>query len=118
MRLRPSTRRLHDPELDRFDRGCVELTHDGRVCGWVATRLLAYRTPWRPLTTRDWVWLLVIWEDGSRELPCEEYEPWAYVTELLHARFEWGGVTYDARWLAAEESFRMWQVLGVTEADF
>lgn len=110
----------HDPALDVFDRGCFALTLGGQPAGHVATVLWRFRTPFRPRTQQDWVWVIAIWPDGSRTPPQENYPPFdrGDTGELLRGEFSWGDEVYEATPLPDGERQRAWEQIGITEADF
>ena len=72
---------------------------------------------------QDWVWLLVVWADGDRELPLEDYPPWSAVAELRSGVFahdapgprhgEYGVERLDPAAAAAR-----WAALGIRVEDF
>lgn len=113
-------KRDHDPAADVFDKGCFVLSLDGREVGHVATVLWTFRTPGRPRTDQDWIWVIAIWSDGTRTPPQENYPPLdrGDVGELLRGEFSWGGTTYEATLLRDGERERAWAQLGITERDF
>ncbi|MDO9398045.1 MAG: hypothetical protein Q7T71_15985 [Herbiconiux sp.] len=119
----PETTVEHDPALDIFDKGCWELTsEDGQLAGHVSSTLGYFRAPLgRPFVKQDWIWLLVVWADGRREVPLEEYPPFSmgFVGELLEGEFHWSrDRSYSARRLTDAERERIWAELGITEHDF
>ena len=115
-------KRDHDPALDVFHDGIAELHHEGRLVGHVATTLSTMWSPGRPLTRQDWVWLLVIWADGERERPFEDYPPWTSVTEILGGSLTWDEGshrgTYVVSWLPQSEREAAWSGLGISHRDF
>ena len=116
-------KRDHDPALDVFDRGCFVLRRDGQVAGYVATTLGPFWSPGRPFTMQDRVWLIVVWADGERGDPIEDYPPWSVVSEVRSGIFvhEEAGPRqgeYVVDWLLADQSEAQWAALGVTLEDF
>ncbi len=80
--------------------------------------------PFRPLRPQWWIWFLVVWADGQRERPVEDYPPhWLTVDELERGQFKWSsadGVVreLDAELLGSEASAEIWRELGITAKDF
>jgi len=114
-----------EPDLTRFNSGLAELHLSGTVVGHVATEVSTFRTPCRPFRRQPWVWLVVVWQDGTKERSVEDYPPWSYVEELSTGRFEWiNGSdqsrhgTYEAHWLGAAEASEARERLGITLSDF
>lgn len=111
-------KRDHDPALDVFDRGCLVLRRDGRVAGHIATTLSSFWSPSRPFTKQDWVWLVVVWSNGDRERPLEDYPPWTVVDEIRKGAFTWDEGDahrgqYSAEWLPDGERQEQWAALGI-----
>ncbi|MGQ0842740.1 MAG: hypothetical protein ACT4QF_01265 [Sporichthyaceae bacterium] len=99
-----------DPDLTPFDDGFAELRRDGGIRGRLRTTVGTFWSPSRPLSRRSWVWFDVVWSDGTRENPFEDYPPWTYVTEVLEGHFDWEGTThageYEVVWLEGDEQRR------------
>jgi hypothetical protein len=115
-------KRVHDPALDIFDRGIAVLRRDDQVAGHVATTLSSMWSPSRPLSRQDWVWLLIVWADGDRERPVEDYPPWSIVREIQAGRLTWedgdhAGV-YRVEWVPGDEREAAWRELGISLDDF
>lgn len=69
------------------------------------------------------MWFLVIWADGERERPFEDYPPkWLTISEIEGGRFTWGGGSrkgeYTAEVLGREQASEAWRNLGITLEDF
>lgn len=86
-----------DPSLDVFRDGVAVLRREGQVAGHVATPV---KTFWAPLgfsrRRQWWVWYIVVWADGAREQPGEDYPPWTAVREMQSGTFSWD--EDGARW--------------------
>lgn len=117
-------KREHDDRLDAFDRGCLELSRDGVVQGYVATTTGTFWSPGRPRTIQPCVWLVVVWADGTKERFREDYPPWTYVREIWDGRFEWEGsnhrpaTDFTARWVPRDLAPETWARLGIGLDDF
>ena len=117
-------KRVHDPQLDIFDRGIAVLRNadDGAVAGHVATTLSTMRSPGRPLSRQDWVWLVIVWSDGHRDRRIEDYPPWTIVSEIQAGRLIWDegahSGTYNVEWLPPDERDAAWSTLGISRDDF
>ena len=112
-----------DASLDTFVDGLGVLSRDGVIAGHVATVRGEFHTP---LSRRmQWcIWSLVIWSDGTRERPEEDYPPWTSVTEMkdgylevLSQRRARAG-RYDFAWLSPDEAREGWATLGISRGDF
>lgn len=118
----PVVKREHDPDLDIFDRGVWMVRQGDRHVGHVLSTLGHFRSILRPRTRQDWIWALVIWSDGSRERPMEDYPPWTFVRELLDGFLTWDtGIragTYEVDLLPAEDREAVWASLGVSASLF
>ncbi|MDO8144055.1 hypothetical protein [Isoptericola sp. 178] len=116
------TRPRRDPALEPFDHGTVVLRRDGEVAGHVATTLGTFWSPARPLTIQQCVWFLVVWADGVKEPPFEDYAPWTAVEEIRAGTFAWEDGphrgTYAATWLPRAQGEARWAELGITLDDF
>lgn len=113
------------PDLTPFEGGLAELLLDGTVVGHVAMEVSTFSSPSSPFRRQPWVWLVVVWQDGTKERSVEDYPPWSYVEEISTGRFEWiGGTnpgrhgTYDTRWLGVGEAKEARERLGITLSDF
>ncbi|HRD61872.1 MAG TPA: hypothetical protein PLZ93_05325 [Nocardioides sp.] len=98
-----------DPSLDAFRGGVAVLRRDGEISGHVATSVAMLWSPLSLTRRREWcVWLLVVWANGDRAGPLEEYAPWTYVREMQSSTFVWEeddghrGL-YRVEWLPADE---------------
>lgn len=134
---RPSGDGLPDPELAAFDRGLGTLRVDGVLKGHLAsvrTKLGFPPDQWQ-------VWFVIVWADGSKEPPFEDYGPgWHVVRELnaghlnhsvpsTHRTREFLGHSmhifdsgepqlYDFAWLPPDEAVSMWHELGLADTEF
>jgi hypothetical protein len=112
-----------DPSLDPFRDGIAVLRRDGVVEGHVATTVGTFWSPSRPLSRQWWVWFIVVWSDGDREPPFEDYPPWRTVQDMQRGYLEWaeGGQDqqrYDIEWLPETERERVRAELGLRAEDF
>lgn len=80
---------------------------------------------------QPWVWLVVVWSDGTKEASVEDYAPWTYVAEMRAGYFEWmdgfGRVRgrkhryvgrYEIEWLPRDRALAERERLGVSLKDF
>ncbi|GAA1987766.1 hypothetical protein GCM10009718_26590 [Isoptericola halotolerans] len=116
-------RRVSDPGLRDFDRGCFVLQRDGEVAGHAATLVGEFWSPGRPLTIQQNVWIVVVWADGGgREHSFEDYPPWTVVSEIRGGSFSWDdgprSGTYTATRLPDAEADARWAELEITPDDF
>jgi hypothetical protein len=133
----PESYELPDPELRAYDHGVGTLSIGGELVGHLASVVGRITFPSLGL----WPWFLVVWLDGTRENPFEDYGPkWLTVRELDAGYLEYHGpstraerrflgmrdvgsragspVTYEFAWLPADEAQRKWDELGLGDADF
>jgi hypothetical protein len=113
-----------DPSLEPFDGGIGVLSRGGVRAGHVAT----VRGQYHGLFGRQWkwwIWYLVVWEDGTRERPQEDYEPFLAVQELragyLDVDFSSAASRsgrYDVVWLTPDEAAATRERLGIRDSDF
>lgn len=126
-----------DPSLRRYDHAIGTLKVDGELKGFLACVVGRMSFPSRA----PWIWFVVVWLDGSKENPFEDYAPaWWTVRELDAGRFESHGpttravkrflgwritgsrpgrpVTFDFAWLPAEQGAAKWSELGLVDSDF
>ncbi|REJ06099.1 hypothetical protein DY023_07360 [Microbacterium bovistercoris] len=112
-----------DASLDPFVNGLGVLSRNGDVVGHVATVRWEFHT----LFSRKqqwWIWTVVIWNDGRRERPEEDYPPRSSVAEMkdgyleVYSRDEARAGRYDFAWLQPEAAREGWSRLGITHADF
>ncbi|GAA2084637.1 hypothetical protein GCM10009821_27550 [Aeromicrobium halocynthiae] len=111
-----------DPDIERFRDGMVALYRDGEHAGYVATSLSTFMTPFSR-QKQWWVWLVVVFNDGTRHNKIEDYPPWTYVREMLDGHFGWQQSTtetgpYDVMWLSPEEAQRLRAELNIQPEDF
>ncbi len=128
---------IPDPELRSYDHGLGTLRFDGEVEGYLASILGKMRFP----SAQFWPWFVVVWVDGAKENPFEDYGPnWWTVRELdagyfqhygpsvrRDQRFFWKRIKYsvpgplrrfDFEWLPPAEAASKWQELGLVDSDF
>lgn len=128
---------LPDPDLAAFDHGLGSLQADGVLKGYLAsvrTKLSFPPGQWQ-------LWFVIVWADGSKELPFEDYGPGWYAVRELNAGYldhfgpstRWtksilgypmhivdGGEPqkYEFAWLPPDEAAAKWHELGLTDRDF
>lgn len=112
-----------DPTIDPFVDGLGVLSLDGRPAGHVATTVSEFWSPFSPLRRQWWVWYIVIWPDGTREVSTEDYPPWSAVTEMRNGFLEVQGAgardgRYEFSWLDAGDAAAARARLGVSAEDF
>ena len=118
-RRRRETGPAFEPWLDQFRDGLAVLLRDGEPVGHVASVVRTFRTLWDP-TPKPWVWLVVVvWADGRKEHPEEDYPPWSSVAEMRAGFLERGdGERYDVRWVPPERALDERRRLGIRDRDF
>lgn len=113
-----------DPALDPFRDGVAVLRRDEEVAGYVATTV---RTFWAPLSFSRrrhwWVWFIVVWADGHREMRDEDYAPWTVVREMQSGTFSWDQDDahrgdYTVEWLPEEARQAVLSALNIGPDDF
>lgn len=128
---------LPDPELRAYDHGLGVLSVAGELKGYLASSVGEIIFPSRG----QWPWFVVVWPDGTKENPFEDYGPsWWTVRQLdagyldhygpsimkqgrfLGRRFTYSQigppVLYDFAWLSIDEAAATWSRLGLTDSDF
>lgn len=128
---------LPDPELRAYDHGLGTLSVDGQFKGYLASVVTQMTFPSR----QPWPWFVVVWADGTKERPFEDYGPGWWTVRELDAGYldHWGpsvlkerrllwmripyleagpSCRYDFARLPAEDAAMKWQELGLTDADF
>jgi hypothetical protein len=125
------------PDIPSFDRAVGTLSRNGEVVGHLASRVLEMAFPSR----QPWVWFVLVWLDGTRELKFEDFGPgWFTIRELEDGRFDHHGPTivsakrilrikyqigmagppmvfeYDK--LPPAIAAQRWEELGLVDADF
>jgi hypothetical protein len=112
------SKRQIEPRLEPFRARLVELRREGEVVGHIATRVRSF---WSPFSFRrnECVWFTIIWADGRRENPFEDYAPpWPTIEQLEHGRFIWDRGAhqgeYDAEMLDTDRALVVWRALGIT----
>ncbi len=128
---------LPDPELSAYDHGLGTLRVEGELKGYLASVVGSIAFPSRS----PWPWFVIVWADGFKEPPFEDYGPGWWTVRELDAGYldhfaqgvarekRFFGVQFWARkqgppcrsdfaWLPAEEAAKKWQELGLVDADF
>ena len=123
--------------LRALDHGIGELWFEGELKGHLASVVGEIRFPFR----EPWPWFLVIWVDGKRENPFEDYGPlWYTVRELdagyldfhepsvgrekvffghtFHSETNGPDRRYDFVRLSSDDAARVWDELGLTDSEF
>lgn len=126
---------LPDPELTAYRRGVGTLRVDGVLWGHLAS-IVGRMTSGQP-----WPWFVVVWLDGRKEFPFEDYGPgWHTVRELDAGYLEHHGPSavkqrmilgrrlvssrpgppqrFDFEWLSRELAEEMWIELELRDSDF
>lgn len=112
------------PSLDAFRGGVAALRRDGQVAGHIATSV---RTFWAPLSfsrrRQWWVWFIVVWANGERESPEEDYPPWTMVREMRSGTFSWDEEDehrghYTVEWLPERARQEALAALHIPPEDF
>jgi hypothetical protein len=115
---------LPDETLDPFRGGVAVLRRNGEVAGHVATKVMTFWAPFSLSRRRQWwVWYLVVWADGDRELPDEDYPPWTTVREMRSGTFTWDQDDahrgcYTVEWLPEEARQEALAALRIGPDDF
>lgn len=113
-----------DPALDAFRGGVAALRRDGEVAGHVATTVMTFWAPFSFSRRRQWwVWFIVVWANGDREMPDEDYPPWTVVREMQSGTFTWEQddahrVDYTVEWLPEEARQEALSALRIGPDDF
>ena len=113
-----------DPMLEPLRGGVAELLRDREVAGHVATQVTTFWAPFTfSLRRRWWVWYVVVWSDGQRERPEEDYPPWNVVRDMAAGRFVWDENDshrgeYSVEWLDDEDRQPTLDRLGIRPDDF
>ena len=128
---------LPDPTLRAYDHGLGTLSVDGEVEGYLACVVETIVFPEKG----PWLWFVVVWADGTKENPMEDYGPgWWTVRELDAGRLEYHGPSsrgetrflgfrfassvpgpprvFDFAWLPPAEAQQKWLELGLVDSDF
>lgn len=129
-----------DPTLQCWDGGAAELRLDGELKAYLTCVVLEMRFP----TRGPWFWYILVWPDGFKEYPQEDYGPeWDAVRELdagyfigparpsteyrsrflgldlgVARRSSPNEVTYDVAWLPPTEAAAVWERFNLTREDF
>lgn len=85
-------------DMEQFHDGLAVLLRDGRPAGHVATSLGHFTTPFAPRTPKSWVWLVVVWADGTKEPSVEDYPPWSDVADMREGFLDWQDGRNRERW--------------------
>jgi hypothetical protein len=108
-----------DANLDPFRHGIAVLRDRNEAVGYVAAVVEPMWSPFLPFRRQEQVWLLVSWNDGSRERIFEDYAPWTAVEELRHGHFLWESaqseIDLEATWLTGEDRERAWARYGILD---
>lgn len=113
-----------DSSLDVFRGGVATLRRDGQVAGHVATSVRTFWAPFSLSRRRQWwVWYIVVWANGDREPPDEDYPPWIVVREMQSGTFSWDGPDehrghYVVDWLPEEARREVLAGLRIRPEDF
>jgi len=133
----PSDYTPSDLSLHRYDHAIGTLKTDGELRGYLACVVGNMSFPSRA----PWLWFAVVWLDGSKKNPFEDYGPaWWTLRELDDGQFEGHGpsrrtekrllgwrirgsipgppTTFDFEWLPAERGAVKWNELGLVDSDF
>ena len=128
---------LPDPTLRAYDHGLGTLSVDGELEGYLACVVGKMAFPEKA----PWPWFVVVWADGTKENPMEDYGPRGWtVRELDAGRLEYHGPSshretrflgfrftpslpgpprvFDFVWLPATEARLKWLELGLVDSDF
>ena len=128
---------LPDPELRSYDHGLGTLRVDGELKGYLASIVGKMRFP----SVQLWPWFVVVWADGAKENPFEDYGPsWWAVRELDAGYLQHYGPSvsseqrffgkrfagsvrgqpcrFEFEWLPPAEAASKWQELGLVDSDF
>ncbi|WP_150957680.1 hypothetical protein [Microbacterium testaceum] len=126
-----------DTSLRSYHRAVWTLSVDGEPHGHLACVVLEMAWPRRA----PWLWFLVVWPDGQKELPFEDYGPGWYTLREIDAgfldyhlpsvtvgqRFLWRRASankhgaprrFELEKLAGEVVARRWDELGLRDEDF
>jgi hypothetical protein len=111
-----------EPRVDPFRGGVATLNHNGTLHGHLFSTVEWLWTPFSPLRKQWWVWYIVVWSDGTRDDPQEDYQPWIVVDEIDRGRYEveddpHAGI-YDVAWLPATDASRLRKEYGITDDSF
>ncbi len=112
-----------DSTLDPFRGGVAVLFSNGDLAGHLAASVGTFWSPSRPLSRQWWVWFIVVWSDGVRERPFEDYPPFSVVEEIVSGTFTWEeagphGGSYTVEWVPAGEREGVLADLGIGARDF
>lgn len=126
-----------DPSLSSYHHAVWTLSVDGELRGHVACVVLEMMFPRRA----PWLWFLVVWIDGRREFPFEDYGSGWYTLREIDAgfldyhlpsvtaerRFLWRRIQVDQHGapqkfelekLSEEVARRRWEELGLSDDQF
>lgn len=119
-------KRLHDTALDPFRDGVAELRLAEEIRGHVATSVVPFWSPGRPLTIQERVFLKITWADGRPVEVIEDYPTWELDKEVWTVLDEMrDGVLvpnshdtqYSITWLDGAERERAWASYGPRDDD-
>lgn len=96
----PEERVITESELRGLDGGIARLVRDDEVAGHLAASLGRFRSLLPPWRSQPCVWIDLVWSDGLRVPPMEDYPPWTDVRDLLDGFFvpEGLGPSRDGRY--------------------
>jgi hypothetical protein len=129
---------LPDPQLRAYDQGVGTLKVGGVLKGHLASVVGQITFP----TPSPWPWFVIVWTDGTKEPPFEDYGPGWYTVRELEAgvldhfgpsiRLERRGLfgrrvnatrtgprcVFEFAWLPRDEAAAMWRELSLADSDF
>lgn len=128
---------LSEAQLRSYHRAVATLSVDGALVGHLASVVGSMVLP----SNAPWPWFVIIWTDGTKEPPFEDYGPrWPVVRELeagyldhpgpsipregrflgfrVTSRTPGPALRFDVDRLPAEVAEQTWARLGLTEDDF
>lgn len=129
-RVEPLSEPDFGPELERLHNGLAVLLRDGEPVGHVASSLGYFTTRGG---RQPWVWLVVVWSDGTKERSVEDYAPWTYVADMRAGYFDFDepygsgrgrgrkhsrAGRYEIEWLPRDRALAERERLGVSLKDF
>ncbi len=136
-RRRPEPYELSDKQLRAYHRAVATLSVDGAVVGHLASVVGSMVLP----TNAPWPWFVIVWSDGTKEPPFEDYGPlWPVVRELEAGYLEHHGpstsregrflgfrvtsrtrgpaLRFEVARLPADIAEETWARLGLSDDDF
>ncbi|MFD1860706.1 hypothetical protein EHW97_11220 [Aeromicrobium camelliae] len=71
------------------------------------------------------MWIVVVWADGVKEFPIEDYPPWTYVAEMRSGYLDWNDGAdpsrfgrYEVEWMPPQQAGDERARLGIRSSDF